>query len=81
MIMPNIIYLFSNKEDVYKKNKTKVKIQTKKSYNKSVNGPIRTRPFDSEGWGLALCHFLEMNILTLKMLEINNLSSSGKKII
>ena len=27
------------------------------------------------GW-----HFLEINILTLKMLEINNLSSSGKKI-
>ena len=26
------------------------------------------------------CHFLEINILTLKMLEINNLSSSGKKI-
>ena len=25
-------------------------------------------------------HFLEINILTLKMLEINNLSSSGKKI-
>ena len=25
-------------------------------------------------------HFLEKNILTLKMLEINNLSSSGKKI-
>ena len=27
------------------------------------------------GW-----HFLEINILTLKMLEINNFSSSGKKI-
>ena len=27
------------------------------------------------GW-----HFLEINILTLKMLEINNLSSSGKNI-
>ena len=27
------------------------------------------------GW-----HFLEINILTLKMLEINNLSSSAKKI-
>ena len=27
------------------------------------------------GW-----HFLEINILTLKMLEINNLSFSGKKI-
>ena len=26
------------------------------------------------GW-----HFLEINILTLKMLEINNLRSSGKK--
>ena len=40
---------------------------------------FRGRPFDSEegggGW-----HFLEINILTLKMLEINKLSSSGKKI-
>ena len=38
---------------------------------------VRGRPFDSEegAW-----HFLEINILTLKMLEINNLSSSGKKI-
>ena len=37
---------------------------------------FRGRPFDSEGaW-----HFLEINILTLKMLEIINLSSSGKKI-
>ena len=25
-------------------------------------------------------HFLEINILTLKMLKINNLSTSGKKI-
>ena len=39
---------------------------------------IRGRPFDSEGGGA--WHFLEINILTLKMLEINNLSSSGKKI-
>ena len=38
---------------------------------------IRGRPFDSEGGGGR--HFLEINILTLKMLEINNLSSSGKK--
>ena len=37
---------------------------------------IRGRPFDSEG---GAWHFLEINILTLKMLEINNLSSSGKK--
>ena len=37
---------------------------------------VRGRPFDSEGgW-----HFLEINILTFKMLEINNLSSSRKKI-
>ena len=37
---------------------------------------FRGRPFDSEGaW-----NFLEINILTLKMLEINNFSSSGKKI-
>ena len=40
---------------------------------------IRGRPFDSEGGGGGW-HFLEINILTLKMLEINNLSSSGKKI-
>ena len=37
------------------------------------------RPFDSEGGG-GSWHFLEINILTLKMLEINNMSSSGKKI-
>ena len=38
---------------------------------------LRGRPFDSEGeaW-----HFLEINILTLKILEINNMSYSGKKI-
>ena len=40
----------------------------------------RGRPFDSEGGGGGGWHFLEINILTLKMLEINNLSSSGKKI-
>ena len=39
---------------------------------------VRGRPFDSEGGGAGT--FLEINILTLKMLEINNLSSSGKKI-
>ena len=37
---------------------------------------IKGRSFDSEGG----VHFLEINILTLKMLKINNLSSSGKKI-
>ena len=37
---------------------------------------IRGRPFDSRGGG----RFLEINILTLKILEINNLSSSGMKI-
>ena len=40
---------------------------------------LRGRPFDSEGGGGAW-HFLEINILTLKMMEINDLSSSGKKI-
>ena len=38
-----------------------------------------TTKFDSEGGGGAW-HFLEINILTLKILEINNLSYSGKKI-
>ena len=37
---------------------------------------IGGRPFDSEGGGW---HFVEINILTLKMLKINNLSSSVKK--
>ena len=41
---------------------------------------LRGRPFDSEGRGGGGWHFLEINILTLKMLEIYNLSSSGKKI-
>ena len=40
---------------------------------------LRGRPFDSEGGGGGW-HFLEINILTLKMLGINNLSYSGKKI-
>ena len=39
---------------------------------------IRGRPFDSEGGGG--WHFLEINVLTLKILEINYLSYSGKKI-
>ena len=43
-----------------------------------IHVQLRGRPFDSEGGGA--WHFLEINILTLKMLEINNLSSSGKKI-
>ena len=38
---------------------------------------IGGRPFDSEGGGG--WHFVEINILTLKMLKINNLSSSVKK--
>ena len=38
---------------------------------------IRGRPLDSEGGGLAL---FGNNILPLKMLELNKLSSSGKKI-
>ena len=33
---------------------------------------VRGRPFDSEGGGG--WNFLEINILTLKMLEINNLT-------
>ena len=37
---------------------------------------LRGQPFDSEGGGW---HFLEINILVLKKLKINNLSSSGKK--
>ena len=37
---------------------------------------IGGRPFDSEGVGW---HFVKINILTLKMLKINNLSSSVKK--
>ena len=38
--------------------------------------PVMGRSFDSEGaW-----HFFEIHILTLKMLKIYNLSSSGKKI-
>ena len=40
---------------------------------------IRGRPFDSEGGGGGW-YFLEINILTLKMLEISNLSFSRKKI-
>ena len=40
---------------------------------------IGGRPFDSEGGGGGW-HFVEINILTLKMLKINNLSSSVKKI-
>ena len=36
---------------------------------------IRGRSFDSEGRGGL--HVLEINILTLKMLKINYLSSSG----
>ena len=39
---------------------------------------FRGRPVDSEGRGS--WHFLEMNILTLKMLQINYLSCFGKKI-
>ena len=38
---------------------------------------VRGRPFYSEG---GAWHFLEINILTLKILDINNLSYSGKKI-
>ena len=38
---------------------------------------VRGRPFDSEG---GAWHFLDINILTLKMLKMNNLSGSGKKI-
>ena len=43
---------------------------------------VRGRPFDAEGGGGGGggWHFLEINILTLKILEINNLSYSGKKI-
>ena len=43
----------------------------------SVLVEIRGLSLDSEGRGF---HFLEINILTLKMLKINHLSSSGKKI-
>ena len=39
---------------------------------------LRGQPFDSEGGGGL--HFLEINILVLKKLKINNLSSSGRKI-
>ena len=39
---------------------------------------VRGPPFDSEGGGLAL--FEKKNILTLKMMEIVNLSSFRKKI-
>ena len=39
---------------------------------------IRGRPFDSEGGGAGT--FGNKYFLTLKMLEINNLSSSAKKI-
>ena len=45
---------------------------------KQLTSSLRGRQFDSEGGGG--WHFLEINILTLKMLEINKLSSSGKKI-
>ena len=38
---------------------------------------LRGQPFDSEGGGG--WHLLEINILDLKKLKINNLSSSGKK--
>ena len=38
---------------------------------------ISGRPFDSDGMGR---HVFEINILTLKMLKINYLSSSGKTI-
>ena len=38
---------------------------------------LRGQPYDSEGGGGL--HFLEINILVLKKLKINNLSSSGKK--
>ena len=39
---------------------------------------IGGRPYDSEGGGGGW-HFVEINILTLKMLKINNLSSSVKE--
>ena len=41
-------------------------------------GDFRGRTFDSEGGGG--WHFLEINILTSKMLKIKNMSSSEKKI-
>ena len=37
---------------------------------------LRGQPFDSEGGGADT--FLEINILVLKKLKINNLSSAGK---
>ena len=39
---------------------------------------LRGQAFDSEGGGG--WHFFEINILVLKKLKINNLSSSGKKL-
>ena len=54
-----------------------------KILEKDIRLIVRGRPFDSEGGGVGGgggWHFLEINILTLKMLEINNLSSSEKKI-
>ena len=42
---------------------------------------VRGPPFDSEGGGGGGAGtFWKKNILTLKMMEIDNLSSSGKKI-
>ena len=48
--------------------------------NRSDYNYFRGQPFDSEGsGGGGGLHFLEINILTLKMLKIKNLSTSGKK--
>ena len=62
-----------------KRHKTKLKKNTRNLHNVMHFDGFRGRPFDSEGGGKAW-HFLEINILILKMLEINNLSSSAKKI-
>ena len=56
------------------------KLQESNSGITKIRRPLRGRPFDSEGGGGGGWHFLEINILTLKILEINNLSYSGKKI-